>query len=296
MKPSRDVLVIKLGALGDVVRTTALLPALSPARVTWVCGAEAVPLLRGLPGVHRVVALRDWRRALDRRYCWAINLDESPAACDVVARADAVRSSGLRRERGGVRYAAAAAPLFDRSLVSRFGRRRADELKRRGRSSYQSLMFRACGLKFRGEPPIVPLSAKRVSDRIVAFETRVGQRWPLKAWSGWEELRRRLEANGLEVRVLRQRTGLADYLRDINECGVIVCGDTLALHVALALGKKAVGIFLCTSPAEIHGYGLLSKVVHPRLNAHFYETGSVPGFSEEISPGAVAAAVMRTIA
>lgn len=97
--------------------------------------------------------------------------------------------------------------------------------------------------------------------------------------------------DGFEVRVLRERPRLLDYLRDINSCGLVVCGDTLALHVSLALAKKTVGLFLCTSPAEIYGYGLLRKVVHPYLSSHFYETRPVPDFAEGLTPARVAAEV-----
>jgi heptosyltransferase-2 len=291
MKPTRpEILLIKLGALGDVVRTTPLLRVLG-GRVTWVCAEGAAPLLRGLPGLHRVVTIAQARRALDRRYDRVLGFDEDPSACDLAAKADAAGRCGLRWQRGGIGYDAASAPLFDRSLVSRLGRRRADELKRRGRSSYQSLLFRACGLRFQGEAALIPLEPKRISRRVVGLEPRVGERWPSKAWSGWDELAGRLSGAGFDVRVLRQRPRIADYLSDINECGIVVCGDTFALHAALALGKKTVGLFLCTSPAEIHGYGRLWKVVHPRLRDHFYSTRPIPGFADGLTIARVEAAV-----
>ena len=49
------ILIVKTGALGDVLRTTALLPGLLKrypgARITWVVAAGAAPLLEGWPGV-----------------------------------------------------------------------------------------------------------------------------------------------------------------------------------------------------------------------------------------------------
>ncbi|MBI5241749.1 MAG: hypothetical protein HY926_14850, partial [Elusimicrobia bacterium] len=80
------------------------------------------------------------------------------------------------------------------------------------------------------------------------------------------------------------RGRLADFARDIAACDLVVCGDTLTMHLALALGVPAVALFLCTSPAEIHGYGRLSKVVSPLWAKHFYARGRSP------APGAAVAA------
>jgi ADP-heptose:LPS heptosyltransferase len=51
----------------------------------------------------------------------------------------------------------------------------------------------------------------------------------------------------------------------------VICGDTLAMHLGLALGKRVVALFTCTSPWEIYGYGRLAKVVSPLLERFFYQ-------------------------
>jgi hypothetical protein len=56
------ILIVKLGALGDVLRTTALLPALrsayDPCTITWLTRESALPLLAHNPMIDRLVALR----------------------------------------------------------------------------------------------------------------------------------------------------------------------------------------------------------------------------------------------
>ena len=54
----------------------------------------------------------------------------------------------------------------------------------------------------------------------------------------------------------------------------------MALHVALALKKPTVGLFFCTSPNEVEGYGLLIKLVSPLLNDYFPEKSDQ--YSEEL--------------
>ena len=57
----------------------------------------------------------------------------------------------------------------------------------------------------------------------------------------------------------------------VNLCSAMVCSDSFALHLSLALGKRTVGLFFCTSPYEIEDYGLLKKVVSPMLLDFFPE-------------------------
>ncbi len=62
--PSHRVLLVNLDAMGDVVRTTALLGplhrALPGAHVTWLTLPRAVPLLDHVDGVDRVLPLEPW--------------------------------------------------------------------------------------------------------------------------------------------------------------------------------------------------------------------------------------------
>jgi heptosyltransferase-2 len=54
---------------------------------------------------------------------------------------------------------------------------------------------------------------------------------------------------------------LMEFSAIINECDVIVCGDTLALHIATALNVPSVICFGPTSFHEIYDYeGLVKKV------------------------------------
>ena len=53
------VLIVKLDAMGDVLRTTALLPPIAEvhprAAVTWITRRESVPLLKGNPYIAEVI-------------------------------------------------------------------------------------------------------------------------------------------------------------------------------------------------------------------------------------------------
>lgn len=291
----REILIIKLGALGDVLRTTPLLRRLD-GRVTWVTRREAFPLLAGNPRIERLAAVEDGGAVRSRAYDLVINFDEADPACRLASAVRARRRVGACLRDGAKTYCAASAAWFDMSLISRLGREAADRLKARGRRSYQNYLFRACGFMFRGEEYMLPLHPSKVDARLVAFERRVGRTWPAKEWTGFRELGARLRAEGFAASTLRRRRRLENYLEDINRCGLLVTGDTLAMHVALALRKKVVALFNCTSPHEIHGYGRMEPIVHERLQEHFYQRSPAPWLSGGIPVRRVLRAVRRLAA
>ena len=289
---SRNILIIKLGALGDVVRTTPLLRRLS-GRITWVTGSECLPLLAGAPRLDRVLPFSEASSLRARTFDLIINFDEDIRACRLASSITARRRIGTRLDGGRVAYCAGSAPWFDMSLVSRLGRAAADRLKARGARVYQDYLFEACGLRFQGEEYILPVRPTHASPDAVALEGRVGEKWPMKAWPGFKTLAVALREEGLRPFTLRPRQSLTDYFEDINRASIVVTGDTLAMHAGLALGKKVVALFTCTSPKEIHGYGRLTKLVDPRLLENFYRRDRPDGTRASIPPSRVLAAIVR---
>lgn len=289
----RDVLIVKLGALGDVLRTTPLLRRLS-GRITWVADAEALPILLGAPRLDRALPYSAAASLRGRRFDLVLNFDEDVRACRLAASVAAGRRAGAWLDGGEVAYCEKSAPWFDMSLVSRLGREKADRLKKRGRRAYQDYLFAACGLRFRGEEYVLPLRPAAASGRSVALEARVGEKWPMKAWDGYPEVAQALRDRGFNPFVLKPRAKLADYFADINRASVVVAGDTLAMHAALALRKKVVALFTCTSPDEIHGYGRLTKLVDARLKENFYRRDKPRGLRSSITAARVLDAIGRS--
>src|SRR5437773_11934144 len=70
------VLIIKLGATGDVVRTTPLLHRLK-GQITWVTAAKNTVLLSGVKDNLRVFSWEDREQVRDTDYDLAINLEDT---------------------------------------------------------------------------------------------------------------------------------------------------------------------------------------------------------------------------
>lgn len=279
----KQTLIIKLGALGDVIRTTPLLRVLD-AEITWVTSSLARPLLEENPLIAQLVVMDEPGFHLDRRYELVINLEDDIPAAELASCAAAGDIVGPYLNGSGVAYNTSSSEWFDMSLSSRHGREKADELKMRNRKTYQEMIFSALGMAFAGEDPVLDLPLQKTTiPGLIGIEERAGGVWPNKRWNRYGELAARLEALGYRTKFFKQRESVIDYADDINECEFVICGDTLAMHIGLALKKKVVALFTCTSPYEIYGYGRLGKVVSPLLEHYFYQREYSPEPADAIA-------------
>lgn len=257
-----STLIVKLGAMGDVLRTTAILNVLT-APVTWVTRAASLPLLENIPGLDEVLPLEEVQRLRGRHFRRVACLDDEPEACAILNSVTCEERIGAYLEGSRVRYGESAAPWYDMGLISRFGKEGADARKRDNRRCYQDFLFEMFGRSFEGQEYVFGTPALKVTAPRIGIESRADPRWQHKRWGRYPELGARLRAEGHDVFEFRQRDDLRDFIADVNSCRVVVTGDTLTMHVALALRKRTIAVFGPTSAPEIYDYGRLTKIVSP---------------------------------
>jgi len=336
--PVREqVLIIKLDAMGDVLRSTALLPPLAEvhphAAITWLTRRESVPLLEGNPYVSEVLELGAEAAVhlQARRFDRVINLDASKISAALATAAQAPRKDGFVLDDRGVVHPTndAARRWLEAGLF--------DDIKRQGTATYQDRMAEILDLSGRAHRYVFELAPAEV-DRarlhlqrlgldlekpILGLNTGAGGRWPLKQWreDGYLDCIARLGRH-LDVQFLllggpsererndRLKAGSSVHLWDagcdntvrhfaalLGHCGVVVTGDTLAMHLSLALGRRTVVLFGPTSAAEIELYGLGEKVVPDMECLSCYKTSCdfVPNCMDLISVDMVERAVSRQL-
>lgn len=266
-------IIIKLNATGDVVRTTTLLRALT-GNITWVTAPNNLSLFEGS---RPDITCLCW----DSPEMWAlkgaqfdlvINLEDEPAQAQFIKTLSCDRLFGAYLDdEGKMTYTKDARGWFDMSLISRFGREQADQLKLTNRRTYQELIFEGLGLYFDGQEYVLPEPAATDLHGDVAIAPVAGPVWPMKNWAYYDQLQGKLREKGIAVNVLPRRASLREHLGDIKNHRCLVGGDSLPMHLALGLRIPCVTIFNCTSPWEIHGYGLQTQLVSPLLNQFFYK-------------------------
>jgi lipopolysaccharide heptosyltransferase II len=287
-----SVLIIKLGATGDVVRTTPLLRRLD-GQVSWITTENNLALLKGIDREVRCVSWENRERLFDTTYDLVINLedDRETSSFSKELKFKQLFGAYLNGE-SKLAYTSDSRSWFDLSLISAYGRKEADRLKLLNRRTYQELVFEGLGLGFSGETYYLPPSQPTGLKGDVAISATAGPVWPMKQWAYYDELKNELETAGLKVNILEKRFSLLEHLADVQGHRCLVSGDSLPMHLALGSGVQCVSIFTCTSPWEIHGYGLQEKIVSPVLERFFYKRGYDRRATTAISVEKVMDAVM----
>jgi ADP-heptose:LPS heptosyltransferase len=290
-----NVLIIKLGATGDVVRTTPLLRRLD-GEITWITAAKNAVLLEDLKANLRCFSWEDRERALDTRYDLGINLEDTLDVAQFLktARYGEIFGAYVNSD-GPVKYTESSRRWFDLSLISTYGREQADKLKLKNRCTYQALIFEGLGLRFGGEPYLLPGQIKTGLSGDIAIAADAGEVWPMKKWAYYDELKQQLEGRGLTVNVLPKRSLLLEHLCDVQNHHCLVGGDSLPMHLALGSATKCVTLFNCTSPWEIYDYGIQKKIISPLLEEFFYKRGYDNRATTAITVNEVLGAVMTQL-
>ena len=329
------LLIIKLDAMGDVLRTTALLPALAEAHprasIIWITRREARPLLERNPYITEILdygedALLQLRvRVFDR----VINLDAGKTSAALASAANAAKKDGfLLDPHGWVQPTNAAARTWLEMGVF-------DDLKRQGTRTYQDIMADIIGLSGRPHRYVLQLTEEEqergkahlqklgidFARPVIGLNTGAGRRWELKQWheESYIKLIERVVKQkpaqfvllgGPEERerhkrlISRSSVPLIDagcdnpvrhFASVVGACSLVITGDTLAMHLSLALNRRTIVLFGPTSAAEIEMYGLGEKVV-PRmecLSCYKQKCDFIPNCMDLITTDMVEAAVER---
>jgi ADP-heptose:LPS heptosyltransferase len=266
-----DILIIKLGATGDVVRTTPLLRRLN-GEVTWITAACNTVVLQGVGHRMRCLSWEERAKALDLHYDLAINLEDTLDVAEFLRKIQYDELFGAYSDgNSALHYTKNSKRWFDLSLISSYGREQADRKKLLNRQTYQEMIFDGLGFDFSGEEYLLPAPVETELAGDVAIAANAGPIWPMKKWAYYDELKQRLEHERLTVNILPKRASLLEHLSDIEKHRCLVGGDSLPMHLALGMRKRCVSLFTCTSPWEIYDYGVQQKIVSPLLEEFFYK-------------------------
>lgn len=259
------VLIIKTGALGDVLRTTLLLPALrrlSPeVEITWITSSAARPLLEHNPHLDRLFLVDDasgaWRKEF---YDWVLSLDDELDLCRLAASLKTRRLSGAYVEAGSLPcYSEDVAEWFGMGLLrpeNEGGLARANELKRANQNSYGTILHRCLKLPLPVARPqiFVPAETRRqvqqwiagtplaAFPRLVGINTGAGRRWKYKSWGEEQtaalatELCRKFDVGVVILGGEQERERNERIKLMTGENCVVAPGDWDLLHFAAVVG------------------------------------------------------------
>lgn len=257
------ILIIKLGAAGDVIRTSVILEPLTakyPHHEVWwlTYTPELVPSV-----VHRVLKPTAENLVLLQQLSFEIvmNLDKDIQACALMNSIQAGERYGFVL-RGGLPAPAnhLAEPKYRTGVF--------DDVNKANTVSYPEEITLMCNLPYTRQdymmdaPGPSPVSLPEGSGAVIGLNTGCGDRWIAREWplEYWVQLITALQERGYRVVLLGgpsehsrnvmlgEQTGatyqgthsLRNFIAVMNTCDVVVTAVTMAMHIAIGLKKRLV--------------------------------------------------------
>jgi len=301
----QKIIIIKLDALGDVLRTTSILHEKKKKHpgsfISWFTRKNSKGLFINNDLVNEVLIYEDMSSTMRmeiEEYDIVINLDPSANSAAIASIAKGKTKYGFGLNSKGKIYP------FNKEAEEWFKMGAFDNLKKQNKKSYQQIIHEICNLEYEKGEIIIELTEnehkfennfikEKNLDRfefIIGINAGASDRWQFKKWrlEGYAELidllskkyncgillfggKDEIETNSVLMKVSKNviNTGENNSLREffslVDITDLFVTGDTLALHAASALKKKVVCLFGPTSHTEIEDYERITKVI-PELD------------------------------
>ncbi len=269
-KIEKRILIIKLGAMGDVIRTTPLVVKyrqLYPnAHITWL---TLSPDLLPKEQINKIYKWNETSLYIlrNQEFDIAINLDKEDEACMLLSEVKASKKYGFIWKNNHIDAATNAA---EHKLITGY----FDNHSQKNTKHYLEEIFEICHLEFNDEPYLINynkalvskwsefMKSKSQGKTIVGLNTGCGNRWLTRLWPEemWVELAKKLlEAGYFPVflggvqeheknQKLHEQTkawypgtySLEEFFAITASCDIIVTQVSMMMHIATALQKKMV--------------------------------------------------------
>ena len=261
---SKRILIIKLGAIGDVIRTSPLVVKfhqLYPyCHITWVTHSPEIVSSKFVNTICKfdfpsVYAIRN------TKYDIAVNLDKETEACSLLKDVDASEKYGFIWHNNHIDIATQNAE--HKLLTGLF-----DQKSKANTKHYLDEIFEICHFQFNDEPYLLEIdrvmankwkSLRKFSDGkpIIGLNTGCGKRWTTRLWPNeyWIELVHQLKGEGYFPVLLGGEAedennrllvelcdayypgffSLTEFIALTSNCDVVVTQVSMMMHIVTAL-------------------------------------------------------------
>ncbi len=296
---SKRILIIKLGALGDVIRTTPLVVKyreLYPnCHITWLTQSPEVLPRNEIDSILKPDAFSLF--AIENTtFDIAINLDKELEPCLLLYKVTALEKYGYNWDEGKI---VAATNAAEHKIMTGF----FDAISQENTKSYLEEIFEICHFSFNYEPYLINKNEALTSDwklklseiakgkTIVGLNTGCGPRWNTRLWTNeaWEKLALQLiekdyfpiflggelehEKNtqfSLNTKAYYPgHFSLEEFISLTAATDIIVTQVSMMMHIATALQKKMVLMNNIFNSNEFELYKR-GEIVQPKTSCECY--------------------------
>jgi ADP-heptose:LPS heptosyltransferase len=294
-KTTHKILIIKLGAVGDIIRTTPLLRKLRKcypdAQINWL---TYTPDILGADWVNRAmrVSIENIEFLKTIEFDWIINLDKDPLAIALTSELKSKKKSGFTTDEWGHAKPISSDAERHKWLTGLF-----DDLNKQNDKHYIEEIFDICGFSFANEEYIIEVQQISSqweidkSKKIIGLNTGCGGRWTSRLWpeENWVKLSQELINMNYEVILLggEQEHGknksisekcgakyfgyftLNTFINLLDQCDLVVTAVTMAMHLAIGLKKQLILFNNIFNINEFYLYGR-GVILEPEFDCDCY--------------------------
>lgn len=300
-KTSLNILIIKLGAIGDVIRTTPLLRKLRnvhpDANIYWLTYSPEILSAEWIDNIVKVTPENlEIIKAI--HFDWLINLDKDKLAIALTKNIKAQKKSGFTMDKYGN-----AQPISNKAEEHKWITGIFNDISKQNTKHYVQEIFEICEFTFNDEEYVLEIKNENhkweidKSKKIIGLNTGCGGRWTSRLWPSeyWIELAMNLKKNGYEViflggeqeheknLMLSEKSGgkyfghfkLDKFISLVNECDLVVTAVTMAMHIAVGLRKQTIIFNNIFNKNEFYLYGR-GEVIEPDPKCDCYYSPVCP--------------------
>jgi ADP-heptose:LPS heptosyltransferase len=297
---SKRILIIKLAAQGDVIRTTPLVVKyreLYPdCHITWVTNSKEILPQDVIDEIY-VLDTISWEIIVNQKFDIAINLDKDKEACILLKKVKSEKKFGFIWNKKENHIDAATSKAGQKIITGIF-----DKYSKENKKSYSEEIFEICGLKFNKEPYLLNvdnglfvkwnfLRQMAGDKKIIGLNTGCGKRWLTRLWPGehWIELIKKLQSapvypvllggpeEDAQNKKYAKSTGayypgtfsISEFIAITANTDVVVTAVSMMMHIAIGLKKNLVLLNNIFNKNEFELYGR-GKIIEPSTGCDDY--------------------------
>ena len=292
--------LIKIGALGDVVRTSYLVNALKRKfnySIKWITDKSSHELLKYNPNIDTLLYQDS---ELPKETDILICLEDQYEYVKLGNQIKSKKNIGSYiDDNNTIKYTDDTREWFDMSLISRLAKSEADNLKKNNSKSFNEIFSKILNIQISDIKPEFfnhenyknqSLKNKKL-DKVIGLNLFAGKRWPSKEISKdtiinliaciskyldskeisysflvFCDNSNQERANSIILsnrKVIKMNTGssVLDFSNAVKSCDYIITTDSLGMHLAIANKINHLSFFSPTSANEIDSFGYAKKVI-----------------------------------
>lgn len=190
-----DILIIKTGALGDVLRSSFIAQGLkekyqkSSPKIFWITEKNASDLIKNNPFVDKIILEKEKDKIINKKFELIINLEESEELVKFASKINASEKVGFFYKKGKIFPTPRAKEWFDMSALGK--KPENDLLKKENKKTHRKILAEIVGIKEKYEPYIkLNKEQKEIKkefmrryglsekDLIIGLNLGSGDKWP----------------------------------------------------------------------------------------------------------------------